>query len=407
MNILFVTHYYEPDSGAAANRLTQLANQLQQRGHTLTVLTTMPHYPHGIIPKRYRRRWTVIETRGGIRVIQVWLWATPSPKISRRLLSQISFMLACALRGMFIKQPDVIFIENQPVFTGLAGWFISKIKRVPYVLNVSDYWPEYLVVTGVLRENSLLYRIFKALTNLTQRHAAVITAMLDDLLTKIEARIGPVKRSRIIYNAVDLQRYQPNPEAETHFREKFALGNNPLVTFLGGLGPHIDLEAMLGAARHFAGREDVTFVFVGSGAQQNALTAALAQPDFAHCRWIDWIGGDDLPGFWSASTITYWALHHNELDKMRFQAKLYEALASGTPAVIAVDGLMSDFFQRTLTGVAVKPGDARALALAIDTLLNDPQGCVEMGQRARHYAETHFDLSRQVDAYEAALNECR
>ena len=209
MHILFVTHYFAPDSGAAANRLTRLATHLRQRGHTVTVLTTMPHYPTGVVPADYRCRWTVIEERDGVRVIHVWLWTTTRASIAHRLISQLTFMITCSVRGLFVQRPDVIFIENQPIFTGLAGWFISKIKRRAYVLNVSDYWPEYLYVSGTVKRSSLLYRIFESLTNLTQRSAARIVILWPGLRQGIEARIKSPPPVELIYNAVDLDKFHP------------------------------------------------------------------------------------------------------------------------------------------------------------------------------------------------------
>lgn len=401
MRILFITHYFAPDSGAAANRLTQLAEMLQQRGHDVTVLTTMPHYPTGVIQSAYRRRFTVIEDRAGMRVIQVWLWTSPSARVSRRLLSQLSFMLTCAIRGAFVKRPDVIFLENQPIFTGLAGWFISRIKRRPYVLNVSDYWPEYLVVAGVARETSLMYRIFRSITNLTQRSAAGIVTLLDDLLVKIEARIGKVANGQVIQNAVNLTRFHPSVDG-TAFREKYQLGDAKLITFLGVLGPHIDLETMLGAAARIR-RDDVKFIFVGAGSQSEQLVQAIQQPELSHCHHIDWISSDEVPGFWGATEIHFWALHHNELDKMRFQAKLYEALATGTPTVIAVDGLMSQVLGEHHIGVTVSPYNVDALTQEIEHLLEDVKHYSQISHNARQYAQANFDLKRVVDAYEEML----
>ncbi len=402
MHILLITHYFAPDSGAAANRLTRLAHALQARGHAVTVLTTMPHYPLGIIPPEYRRRFTVVEDREGVRVIQVWLWARPDTHILPRLFSQLSFMISAMLRGLFLPRPDVILIENQPIFTGLAGWFISRVKRAPYVLNVSDYWPEYLVVAGIVSERSLTYRLFRALTNLTQRGAGGIVAMLDDLLVKIEARIGPVANGVVIHNTVDLQRFHPTADGAA-FRAKHDLGDAQLVTFLGGLGPHIDLETMLMAARGLADLPDVRVFFVGTGMQKDRLAAALEMPDMAHCRWIEWIDQDALPGFWAASAVNFWALHDNGVDRMRFQAKLYEALASGTPVVIAVEGLMSDILSRAEAGITVAPGDAAGLEGAIRQLLEDPQLSDALSANARRYAEVHFAPEPAFDAYEQLL----
>jgi len=402
MKILFITHYYEPDSGAAANRLTRLAKQLHQRGHDITVLTTMPHYPTGIIPPDYRGKFVVAEERDGIRVIQIWLFTSTSSSISRRLISQLSFMITCIVRGIFVKRPDVILIENQPIFTAFAGWVISLVKRAPYIANISDFWPEYLVVAGVTKETSLIYRIFKAITNHTQRQAKGIVTLYPPLLEKVEERIGTVEHSKVIYNAVDVDKLRENIDS-TAFREKHNLGNARLITFLGILGAHIDIDTMLTVARHFHGYDNLKFVFVGAGQQKDTLQEELQKPEFSHCRWIDWIDYDEVPAFWSASHITYWALHDNPLDQMRFQAKLFEAMGTGTPMIVAVHGLMHDLITEAEAGITVKPYDSDAMIRAIDRLLSDKDLYNHLSQNAQQYAKQHFNPEQNGDDYEALL----
>ena len=402
MKILFITHYYEPDSGAAANRLTRLAKQLHQRGHEITVLTTMPHYPEGIIPPDYRGKFVVAENRDGIRVIQVWLLTFTSSAISRRLLSQLSFMVTLGLRGIFIKRPDVILIENQPIFTALAGWFIGLAKRTPYLANISDFWPEYLVVAGVATETSLIYRVFKLLANHTQRRANAIVTLYPPLLDKVRDRIGEIEHSKVIYNAVDFEKFRPNI-GDADFRAKHNLGSARLITFLGILGAHIDLDTMLTVAKYFGKHDNLKFVFVGAGQQKDALQSALEQPEYSHCLWIDWIDYDDVPAFWSASYLTYWALHDNPLDQMRFQSKLFEAMGTGTPIVVAVQGLMHDIITQADAGITVKPYDAQAIIQAIDHLLSNEDDYNRLSDNGRRYAEEHFNPEQNADDYEAML----
>lgn len=402
MNILFITHYYEPDSGAAANRLTRLAKQLQKRGHTITVLTTMPHYQRESIPENYRGKFVVKENRDDINVIQTWLYTSSSPSIKHRLLSQLSFMITCTLRGLFIKRPDVILIENQPIFTALAGWIISKVKRTPYLANISDFWPEYLVVAGVTNEASLIYRIFKALTNHTQRQAKAIVTLYPPLMDKVKERIGEIQHNKVIYNAVDSETFNIMPDTQS-FRDKHNLGNERLITFLGVLGAHIDVDTMLKVAKHFNAQPNLKFVFVGGGQQKEALQTTIQAPEYSNCIWCDWIKYEDVPAFWEISYITYWALHDNPLDQMRFQAKLFEAMGTGTPMVVAVKGLMHDVITQANAGITVAPYDASAMITAITKLLDDEPYHSQLSENGKQYAKEHFDPKQNVDEYEAIL----
>ena len=59
MHVLIVTNYFAPEGGAAAVRLTRLAKQLAARGHEVTVLTSLPHYPQGRIQDGYRGRFAM------------------------------------------------------------------------------------------------------------------------------------------------------------------------------------------------------------------------------------------------------------------------------------------------------------------------------------------------------------
>lgn len=405
MRILLVTSYFEPDQGAAAVRLSRLARQLQARGHQVTVLTTLPNYPYGRILDGYRGKFQVIENRDGVRVIQVWLWATRSPKIALRLLSQLSFMFTAALRGLFLPRPDVVLIEAQPVFTSLAGVFLSRLKRAPYVLNVSDFWPEYLLAVGALSASSRLYKTFYWLVNATFRGARRIVALHPPLAENIESRIGQGQKIVTIYNAVDLERFRPGLDITSFRRQHGASDGEKWVTFIGTFGTHMDFETMLDVAAHFNTRQDVRFVLIGTGGRRGWIEERLAQPDLSRARWIGWLDHADMPLAWNASYITFWALHDHDLYRSTLQSKTYEALGCGTPMVIAVEGITTDLIQRSGAGITVPFKDKAGLIAAITRLLDDESFRRQCSESARAYAEQNFDPDHVAARYEAVLLE--
>src|SRR5688500_3368800 len=111
MRIWILTQYYPPETGAAAIRLSRLARLLAADGHIVTVLTGMPNYPEGIIKPLYRGKLAYRETIDGVDVRRVWVYASPSKRAKSRLLNQFSFMIMTAMRGMWLRRPDVILVE--------------------------------------------------------------------------------------------------------------------------------------------------------------------------------------------------------------------------------------------------------------------------------------------------------
>lgn len=400
MHVLMITSFFEPDSGAAAARLTRLAKMLVQRGHRVTVLTTLPSYPQGRISEGYRGKWGVVEDRDGVEVVRAWLWATPSPRISRKLLSQLSFMVTAALRGLVLSRPDVIFIESQPVFTGFAGAFLSRFKRVPYVLNVSDLWPEHLLSVGALSELHLIYRLARQLVNATYRGAAGIVAMSPIWAERIAGYIGTRTTIEVILNGVDLQRFRPDLDA-TAFRHKYKLGDASLVTFIGTLATQYDVEGMIAVAQRFADRSDTRFVFVGSGSQSDSLRRSLNVAP--NVRWIGWVDPAEIPMAWAASAVTYWVMRPQALYRGTIPAKMYEAFACGVPVAASTEGVAAQMIADSRGGICVSFGDVESLAAAINQLLDNAALRQQYSRAARHYAEQHFAPERVTNAYETLL----
>ncbi|GAB4527194.1 MAG: glycosyltransferase family 4 protein [Anaerolineae bacterium] len=395
MRLLIITTYYAPDSGAAAVRLTRLARILARRGHEVTVLTTLPHYPQGRIADAYRGKHATVEWRDGVQVVRAWLYATPSPRISRKLISQNSFMLSALMAGLGIEQPDVMLIEAQPVFTSFAGVLLSRLKRVPYVLNVSDLWPDHLLSVGTLTATHPIYRMARTAVDLTYRGASAIVTLSPAWAQTITGYIGETDKLHVIYNGVDLERFRPGLDAAA-FRTRYDLGDAPLVTFIGTFATQYDFDAMVEVVRRLPA---VQFAFIGSGSQGEKV-AGFNLPNL---RQIPWIAHEEMPQAWAASALTYWVMRPAALYRGTIPAKLYEALASGVPVIAGIEGAGAEMIDLSGGGISLPIGDLDCLMDAIAALLADDDLRGRYSAFARSYAEAMFNPERVADAYEAVL----
>lgn len=404
MQILMISNYFAPDAGAAAVRNTRLAHQLKRMGHEVTVLSSLPHYPQGNIHDGYRGKFVIIEERDGVRVVQTWLWATPSPKISRKLLSQMSFMLTAMLRGVFLKRPDIILIEAQPIFTGLAGRIIAFFKRRPYAMNISDLWPEHLLTVSSIRETSLPYRVARAAMNHLYHHATLIITMSPGWASRIEALIGDRTRIEIVLNGVDLERFHPHLPTE-QFREKHDLNAQHLLVFIGTFATQYDFALMFEAIASLRERDDVQVVFIGQGSQRDFVLGQVQKSEFAHVRWIEWLPHHEIPTAWNVATLTFWAMRPHELYEGTIPAKCFEAMACGVPMVVYARGVMEQLLSVSGAGVVVTTGGAAALSAAMADVLNDANLREHYSHKARQYAEEHFDHQTVAQRYATLLQE--
>src|SRR5271163_134765 len=174
MKILYVSQYFPPEMGAPAARAAELSRHWARSGHEVTVLTGFPNHPTGAVPPEYRRKFRHLiahEQTGGVSVVRTWLLPFPNRKAHERILNYSSFCASAASTGLFLSRPDVVIATSPQLLVGLSGWWLARCKRVPFVFEVRDLWPESLAAVGVGEENSILHRALARIANFLYRHA--------------------------------------------------------------------------------------------------------------------------------------------------------------------------------------------------------------------------------------------
>src|SRR5262249_13607857 len=144
-----------------------------------------------------------------VNIQRVWVYASPSKGTKARLLNQFSFMALAALRGTFLRHPDVILVESHPLFVSITGGWLRFVKAAPMVLNVSDLWPESAVATGALRADSTMVKVASRVERWAYHAAAHVIGMTEGVLDGIRQILPDESRSTLIKNAVDLDVFRP------------------------------------------------------------------------------------------------------------------------------------------------------------------------------------------------------
>ena len=86
-NIVILTQYFPPETGAPQNRLFSLAKFFKEKGVNVSVITSLPSYPKSKIFSSYENKYIVKENISGIHVYRSWLFVSESPKIILDLLT--------------------------------------------------------------------------------------------------------------------------------------------------------------------------------------------------------------------------------------------------------------------------------------------------------------------------------
>ncbi len=395
MRFAILTQLYPPEVGAQPTRISHLAERASQRGHAVTVLTAMPNYPTGKIYPGYGGLLKR-EQVGAVKIIRTAIFPTQKAGLVPRLANYFSFVFSSAALGtLLLRRPDYLFVQSPPLFLGLSGFWLSRVKRTRLVFNVSDLWPESGVSLGMLREGSLLHRLSARLEAFYYRHAWLITGQSQTILANITERF-PGCPTFGLFNGVDTQRFHPGQRTAA---ARATLGGNDkcVALYVGLHGLAQGLGQVLDAAKQLSAERVCRFVFVGDGPEKQDLQEQARALGLDDVLFLDPRPIEEIPALLAAADVILVPL--KSYIPGAVPSKLYEAMASGRALVLSAGGEAADIVKTHRAGLVVEPGDAEALAQAVRTLCESPALREELGANGRQAAERHFDRTVAVDRF--------
>jgi glycosyltransferase involved in cell wall biosynthesis len=406
MRILFLCQYFPPEIGAPSARIYEHAREWVEQGHDVTVLTGFPNHPTGVIPPPYRGKLFQREETAGIRVWRTWLWATPNAGFVRRTLSYISFMLSAILAASVRRVPcDVVVATSPQFFVGIAGWIVARIKRKPYVLEIRDLWPEGIVSVGLLRAESPVTRFLERIELFLYRAADRVVTVTDGARDDIVRRGIDAAKVMTVRNGADLGLFSPGPP-DRELRQELGLGKRFCVCYVGTHGMTQGLSTALAAAQQLRARDDVHFLFVGEGAEKQKLIAEAREKELPNVSFVDPQPKQMIPRYLRAADACLVCLRRHKLFEGTIPSKLFEAMASGRPVLLGVQGEAAMILGEAAAGIPFEPENAGALADAVVRLVDDPGLAHRLGASGASYVRSHFDRRALAQRFLGILEGC-
>jgi glycosyltransferase involved in cell wall biosynthesis len=257
---------------------------------------------------------------------------------------------------------------------------VATVQLIPaFELDRSTFWQLRLLARGV------------------GRYVAVSRAVAAELVERFR---WPAQKIAVVYNAVDLARFDAPPPAS--LRAPLDAGEGPLLLTLARLEPQKGLDVLLRAAAETPGAH---FAIAGEGPLRSELEALAEELGIA--ERVHLLGRrSDVPELLAASdAFVLPSLYEGS------SLAVLEAMAARRPVVSSAIPGTDELIEDGASGLLVPPGEAAALAAALRRLLDDEGLRGELARRARARVEERFSpaaLASSVEAvYEELLSDAR
>ena len=346
MNIVFLTHYFPPEGNAPASRTYAHCKRWVAAGNDVTVITSAPNVPNGIVYDGYKNRlWPQHEVVDGINVYRVWTYVAANSGGTKRILNYVSYLFSAVLCFLFFcRRPQLLVATSPQFFCGCAGSICSWLKWCPFLLEIRDIWPESIVTVGALKKNSLLVRILERLEKWMYRSANHIVTVGKGYRENVLSKVDIGDRISVVTNGVDLDVFSPQ-EPSAEFRQQHGLSDHFVCSYVGTIGMAHGLSVVVRAAKILKSmkRNDVMFCLVGDGAQREQVKKDAIESNVNDMiRFTGRLPKSDMPMVLASSDCLLVHLKKTDLFATVIPSKIFEAMAMERPLVMGVQGESAD-----------------------------------------------------------------
>lgn len=392
MNLLLYSAYYEPEVAASLYLSTNLYEDFAAAGMNVRLYTPLP--TRGVtdeIRNAYRGK---IEKKidNKLEIIRLNIPKEGKSIIKRTL--RYLWMNIVFIHKASTFDADAIFVQSTPPTQGAMAAIIKKKKKIPFIYNLQDVFPDSLVGAGMTKENSFIYKIGRIIEDYTYKNADRIIVISNDIKQNIINKGVPEKKIVVVPNWIDSDVIHPVIKDDNYLFSKYNISKDKFtVVYAGNLGYAQNIEVIIKTAELLKEYKDIQFVIFGRGAQEDEYKEMAANLDnilffpiqpYSEVSYVYSLG--------DASIVSC----KKGFGGSAMPSKTWSIMATGTPVLASFDSgtEMEKIIKTEKIGLFSDAEYAMGLSENILKLYSDKSLREEYGKNARIYVENN--LKRNV-----------
>jgi phosphatidylinositol alpha-1,6-mannosyltransferase len=239
----------------------------------------------------------------------------------------------------------------------------------------------------------------------------VVTYLGDYFRVRLAAALTPEAAARMtrLHPGVDAATFHPDPQARAEIRERYGLGDRPVVVCVSRLVPRKGQDTLLRAwPAVLAAVPDAALLIVSGGPYAATLHQLAEQSGVASAvRFTGPVPQDELPAHYAAGDVFAMPCRTRRggLDVEGLGIVYLEASATGLPVVGGDSGGAPDAILEGETGYVVGGRDVDALSARLIALLTDPAGAKAMGDKGRAWVDRDWNWDLVAARLRALIDE--
>ena len=289
-------------------------------------------------------------------------------------------------KGLRAKDIDLIYLASTPPIQGVLGGLLKKIKKVPFVYNLQDIFPDSLAGTGLAKKDGLLWKIGRVIENFTYRNADKIIVISEDFKRNIMEKGVPEEKIVVVYNWVDEEAVKHVPREENKLFDMYGLDRKKFyVTYSGNIGLTQNMDMLLEVAKELEEDPNIQFVLIGEGAYKKRVEEIIAEKNIGNVTLLPFQPYEDISHVFSLGDAGL-VISKPGVGENSVPSKTWSILSASRPVLANFDeNELKTIVSENQCGIFTKAGDKETFKQAILDLYHDREHCEQLGRNGREF----------------------
>lgn len=386
MKILYITQWFDPEPTPKG---LFFVKKLISMGHEVKVLTSIPNYPIGKFYPGYKFNLYKSEILDEVEVFRVPLFPSHDQSTFKRIITYLTFSITSFIFGISLSRKVDLIYAYHPPNVGLVAYLLSKIRKIPYVHDVQDLWPDTFLSTSMIKKRKVL-NLIDFFTQFIYRKASSIIAISPGFKDKLIQRGIKEEKVTVIYNWCDEKNINNYNQNDNKFlsKEKFN------IVFAGNIGKAQDLRSVMKAAKELQNlNKNIRFSLIGDGVELKELEEFKKEKNIENVEFIPRVSSNEIGAYLSSADVLLVHLKDDSLFKITIPSKVQAYLSSGKPILSNVSGDAEDLIEKAEAGITVLSKNTEDFIAACIKLANtDKKELKNIGLKGKKYYEKNLSL---------------
>jgi glycosyltransferase involved in cell wall biosynthesis len=398
MNILYLHQYFKSPSSPGGTRAFDFVNYFSQKKYNIDVITSCNDKFSGV---------RILNHNDYLKVHKISIAYRHKFSFFQRIYSFISFAFKATIYIRNFK-PDIIYASSTPLTIFIPAILLSKIKKIPLIIEIRDIWPEVPIQLGFLKNKFFIF-LSKKIALVAYKQASHILVFAPEMKKIIISNGVGENKISVTPNGSDVEFFKKEVGKISSLRGRFHwLMDRKLILYSGTLGECNRVDYLVDIA-YYAMQHDksIRFAVVGDGKNMLAIKNKAKDLKVLNRNFflLGEVSKDRMPEYVHAADLIVGPLNDNSfLQKFSSPNKLFDGIACGKPILTTFEIWFYKMARDCM--LVVDENNARQASLQIVDFINNEELLYLARVQSIELSLGDFNRKKIFHRIDKIMNDC-